>query len=62
MGKSRGGFDKIFHSELCLEDLIHLDKWNWVADLFGRRHKLFVHMRAIDNLMFEYDRKGCLLR
>jgi hypothetical protein len=54
-------FNQFFDSKLCLENLIHLTKRYWVADLFGGRQKLIVHTHSFDNLMFEYDRKGCLL-
>ncbi len=55
---AEAAFNQFFHSELCLENLIHLAKRNWVEDLFGGRHKLLVHMRLVDDLLFDYDRQA----
>jgi hypothetical protein len=55
---AEAAFNQFFHSELCLENLIHLAKRNWVEDLFGGRHKLLVHMRSVDDLLFDYDRQA----
>jgi len=51
-------FNQFFNSELCLESLINLGKRNWVEDLFGGRHKLLVHMRSVDDLLYDYDRQA----
>jgi hypothetical protein len=32
-------------------------KRNWVEDLSGGRHKLLVHMRSVDDLLYDYDRQ-----
>jgi hypothetical protein len=48
-------FNQFFNLELCLESLINLGKWNWVEDLFGGRHKLLVHMRSVDYLLYDFD-------
>jgi hypothetical protein len=55
---AEGAFNQFFHSELRLEKLIHLVKWNWVEELFGGQHKLLVHIRSVDDLMFDYDRQA----
>lgn len=51
-------FNQFFNSELCLENLIQLPERGWVEDLFGGRHKLLVDMRAVDDLLFDYDQQS----
>jgi hypothetical protein len=49
-------FNRYFESELCLVNLCKLHKRNWVEDALGRRHKLLVKMRSIDDLLYDFDR------
>jgi hypothetical protein len=49
-------FNRYFESELCLVNLCKLHERNWVEDAQGRRHKLLVKMRSVDDLLFDFDR------
>jgi hypothetical protein len=51
-------FNDFLDSKLCLKNAVNMAKRNWVEDLSGGRHKLLVHMRSVDDLLYDYDRQA----